>query len=141
MAGCVEKLRCAESTKTQTIWWNSHRFLRFSTKKLQKIESKQAIIHPSLNLNLTCVLYLRLIILSVGGDVPVDNDTLLVTDFVNLKIKPTQSFGCAHRGSVCLRVFIEVECAYVYEYLCLYRRSQSPREHRCRWGRRLPLKE
>jgi hypothetical protein len=34
-------------------------------------------------------LYLRLIILSVGGDVPVDNETLLVTDFVNIKIKPT----------------------------------------------------
>jgi hypothetical protein len=50
------------------------------------------------------VLHLRLIILLVGGDVPVDSDTLLVTDFVNLKIKPAQSFRGAHRGRVCARV-------------------------------------
>jgi hypothetical protein len=31
-----------------------------------------------------------------------------VTDFVNLNIKPAQCFGGAHRGSVCVRVFIEV---------------------------------
>jgi hypothetical protein len=54
------------------------------------------------------VLHLRLIILSAGDDVPVDSETLLVTDFVNLKIKPVQSFGGAHRGRVCVRVFIEV---------------------------------
>jgi hypothetical protein len=44
----------------------------------------------------------------VGGDVPVDSETLLVTDFVNLKIKPAQSFGGTHRGRVCVRVFIGV---------------------------------
>jgi hypothetical protein len=42
----------------------------------------------------------------VTGDVPVDSEVLLVTDFINLKIKPTQSFGVAHRGRVCVRVFI-----------------------------------
>jgi hypothetical protein len=42
----------------------------------------------------------------VGDDVPVDSDALLVTDFMNLKIKPAQSFECAHRGRVCVRVFI-----------------------------------
>jgi hypothetical protein len=47
--------------------------------------------------DLTCVLYLRLIIFSVGGDVPVDSDALLVTDFMNLKIKLTQSFRDTHR--------------------------------------------
>jgi hypothetical protein len=51
-------------------------------------------------------LHLRLIILSVGGDVPVDSEALLVTNFVNLKIKPTQSFGGAHRGRVCVSVLI-----------------------------------
>jgi hypothetical protein len=44
----------------------------------------------------------------VGGDIPVDSETLLVTDFVNLKIKPAQSFGCAHRGRVCVHMFIGV---------------------------------
>jgi hypothetical protein len=33
------------------------------------------------------VLYLRLIIFLVGGDVSVDNETLLMTDLINLKIK------------------------------------------------------
>jgi hypothetical protein len=54
------------------------------------------------------VLYLRLIIFLVGDDVPVDNETLLVTDFVNLKIKPTQSFKDAHRDRVCVHIFIGV---------------------------------
>jgi hypothetical protein len=55
----------------------------------------------------------------VGGDVLVDSGTLLVNDFVNLKIKPTQSFGYAHRGRVCVCVHRD-ECSYVYEYLRLY---------------------
>jgi hypothetical protein len=54
------------------------------------------------------VLHLRLIILSVGGDVLVDSESLLVTDFVNLKIKPAQFFKGAHRDSVCMHVFIGV---------------------------------
>jgi hypothetical protein len=54
------------------------------------------------------MLYLRLIILSVGSDVLIDSETLLVTDFVNLKIKSAQSFKCAHRDRVCVRVFIRV---------------------------------
>jgi hypothetical protein len=66
------------------------------------------------------VLYLRLIFLSVKGDVPVNSDALLMTDFVNLKIKPTQSFGCANRSRICVRVFIGGEYLYVYEYLRLY---------------------
>jgi hypothetical protein len=44
----------------------------------------------------------------VGGDVPVNSEALLVTDFVNFKIKPAQSFGGAHRGRICVRVFIGV---------------------------------
>jgi hypothetical protein len=42
----------------------------------------------------------------VEGNVPVDSETLLVTDFVNLKIKPAQSFEDVHRRRVCVRVFI-----------------------------------
>jgi hypothetical protein len=63
------------------------------------------------------MLHLRLIILSVGGDVPVDSVALLVTDFVNLKIKPAQFFRGAHRGRVCVRVFIGMSdrtCMSIY---------------------------
>jgi hypothetical protein len=42
----------------------------------------------------------------MGGDVPVDSDAILVTNFINFKIKPAQSFKCAHKGRVCVRVFI-----------------------------------
>jgi hypothetical protein len=65
------------------------------------------------------VLYLRLIILLVGDDVSVDNETLLVTDFVNLKIKSTQSFKDAHRDRVCVHIFIGVSahtCMSIYIY-------------------------
>jgi hypothetical protein len=44
----------------------------------------------------------------VGGDDPIDSEVFLVTDFVNLKIKLAQSFRGAHRGKVCVRVFIGV---------------------------------
>jgi hypothetical protein len=37
---------------------------------------------------------------------PVDIETLLLTDFVDVKIKPAQYFGGAHRSRVCMRVFI-----------------------------------
>jgi hypothetical protein len=65
------------------------------------------------------VLHLQLIILSVGAGVPVDNETLLATDFMNLKIKPAQSFRGAHRDKMCVCVYMS-ECSYMYEYLHLY---------------------
>jgi hypothetical protein len=48
----------------------------------------------------------------VGGDIPVDGDALLVTDFVNLKIKTAQSFECTHRDRMCVCVHIS-EWSYV----------------------------
>jgi hypothetical protein len=53
----------------------------------------------------------------VGGDVPVDSETLLVTDFVNFKIKLSQSFRYAHRDRVCVCIFIEINthtCITIY---------------------------
>jgi hypothetical protein len=55
----------------------------------------------------------------VGGNVPVDSNTLLVTDFVNLKIKPVQSFGGAYRGKMCIRIFIGVD-DYTCMNICIY---------------------
>jgi hypothetical protein len=79
------------------------------------------LIHLVLNLRFDmCSLYLRLIIFSIGDDVLIDSETLLMTDFVNLKIKSAQSFGCAHRGRVYMRVFIEVSahvCMSIYIYI------------------------
>jgi hypothetical protein len=69
------------------------------------------------------VLYLRLIILLVRDNVSVDSDAFLVTDFVNLKIKPAQSFGDVHRGRVYVRVFIGVSahmCMSIYIYTVFY---------------------
>jgi hypothetical protein len=44
------------------------------------------------------VVYLRLIILLVVGDVIIDNETFLI-DFVNFKIKSVQFFEGVHRDS------------------------------------------
>jgi hypothetical protein len=60
------------------------------------------------------VAYLQLIILSVIDDVPVGSETFLMTNFVNLKIKSTQSFRGAHSDRVCVRVFIGVGT-----YMCM----------------------
>jgi hypothetical protein len=58
----------------------------------------------------------------VGNDVSVDNGTFLMTDFVNLKIKLTQSFKSVNRARICVRVFIEISnhicmsiCVYIYK--------------------------
>jgi hypothetical protein len=50
----------------------------------------------------------------VRGNVSVDNDVLLVTDFVNLKIKSAQSFRNVHRGRIYVYVFI-----YVSAHTCI----------------------
>jgi hypothetical protein len=42
----------------------------------------------------------------MGDNVPINSNTFLVTDFVNLKIKLAQSFRCAHRDRVYMRIFI-----------------------------------
>jgi hypothetical protein len=55
----------------------------------------------------------------VGDDVPVDSETFLVTDFINLKIKSTQSFRGAHRDMMCVRVFIGVG-DHTYMSICIY---------------------
>jgi hypothetical protein len=61
----------------------------------------------------------------VGGDVPIDSDALLVTDFVNLKIKSAQSFGCALKGRMCVRVFIGVSDRTCMSICVLYCVSQK----------------
>jgi hypothetical protein len=66
---------------------------------------------------LTWLLYLWLIILVLRGDVLIDNDALLVTDFVNLKIKSAQPFRYAHRNRLCVCVFIEVSA---HTYISIY---------------------
>jgi hypothetical protein len=65
------------------------------------------------------MLHLRLIIFSMEGDAHVDIDVLLTIDFVNLKIKPTQSFGYSYRDVLCVYIH-RGKCSYVYEYLYLY---------------------
>jgi hypothetical protein len=42
------------------------------------------------------------------SDVFINSETFLVTDFMNLKIKPTQSFRCAHRDKKYVYVFIRM---------------------------------
>jgi hypothetical protein len=44
----------------------------------------------------------------VVDDIPIDNETLFVIDFINLKIKSTQSFGAAYRGRMRVYMFIGV---------------------------------
>jgi hypothetical protein len=55
----------------------------------------------------------------VGGDVPVDSESLLVTDFMNLKIKSALSFKCAHKDRIYMRVFIWIS-AHIYISIYIY---------------------
>jgi hypothetical protein len=65
------------------------------------VESTHPDSNPRFDMGVT---YLWLIILSVVGNFSVNSETLLVTDFMNLKIKP------AHLS----KVLIEVWCTCVY---------------------------
>jgi hypothetical protein len=60
----------------------------------------------------------------VGGDVHTNSEVLLMTDFMNLKIKPAQSFRGAHRSRVYVCVY-KCECSYICEYLHLYSISKK----------------
>jgi hypothetical protein len=64
------------------------------------------LIHIDLNSRFEMCVTFMINYFSVGGDVPVDSEMILVTDFVNLKIKLVQSFGVAYRDG----------CIYVYLY-------------------------
>jgi hypothetical protein len=65
------------------------------------------LIHLGLNIRFD-MLYLYLIIFSVESDVLVDNDVLLMMNFVNFKIKSAQSLNVLIRiGCVlCTRIYI-----------------------------------
>jgi hypothetical protein len=43
----------------------------------------------------------------------------LITDIVNLKIKSAQSFRGAHKGRVCMCVFLEVSDVGISIYICI----------------------
>jgi hypothetical protein len=44
----------------------------------------------------------------VRDEVLIDSDTLLMTDFMNLKIKSAQFFRVAHKDRVCVNIFVEM---------------------------------
>jgi hypothetical protein len=69
----------------------------------------------------------------VRGDILVDSDVLLMTNFVNLKIKSTQSFGCAHIGKMCVHMFIEVSAHMhisIYVYTVFLKNDNTGRRDR-----------
>jgi hypothetical protein len=55
----------------------------------------------------------------VGDDASIDNEALLMTNFVNLKIKSAQSFEGVYRDRMYVYIHKD-ECSELYEYLCLY---------------------
>jgi hypothetical protein len=50
----------------------------------------------------------------VVGDVPVDNEALMVTSSILRFADPTRFFECVHRDRVCVRAFIGVS---VHSYI------------------------
>jgi hypothetical protein len=72
---------------------------------------------------LTCVQCNSGFSLIVGDDVLIDGEIFLLTDFVNLKIKPVQFFRGAYRYMVCVRVLIEMSiymCMNIYIYTVFF---------------------
>jgi hypothetical protein len=64
------------------------------------------LIYPGLNSRFDiCVVFTTNYYFS-GDDIPIDSEVVLMTDFVNFKIKPAQSFEGAHRDR--MYVFIVI---------------------------------
>jgi hypothetical protein len=64
----------------------------------------------------------------VRDDVSINSETLLVTDFVNLKIKLTQSFKCAHKDRMCVHIFIRMStrtCINIYVCTVILKKAAS----------------
>jgi hypothetical protein len=64
----------------------------------------------------------------MGDDILVDSETLLVTDFVDLMIKPAQSFRVAHRDMLCVHVFIRVNahtCMSIYVCIVFLKKDNN----------------
>jgi hypothetical protein len=77
-------------------------------------------------LDLKCVLHLRLIIFLMGGNIFVDSDVLLVTDFMNIKIKLVQSFRGTHRGSVCVIIVVSGHtCMGICVYIVFFKKEKE----------------
>jgi hypothetical protein len=55
----------------------------------------------------------------VGGDVPVNNEALLVTDFVNFKIKSAQFFRDGYRNMICVHMLNELHLYCVKRMSCV----------------------
>jgi hypothetical protein len=71
--------------------------------------------------DLICMLYLRLIILSMVNDVPIDSEVFLMTDFINFKIKPVPSFKDAHGDMIYVYVFIGMSTNVLYfKIICFF---------------------
>jgi hypothetical protein len=58
------------------------------------------------------------------SDVFINSETFLVTDFMNLKIKPTQSFRYAHRDEKYVYVFIRMG-AHTYINMCFLKKKAT----------------
>jgi hypothetical protein len=94
------------------------------------------LIYPNLNpIFDMCVIFMANYFFSVA-DVPVDSEIILVTDFINLNIKLTQSFRGTHRDKVCVHMFIGVNthmCISIYIYTVFLKKSGGCRP-RWIWG-------
>jgi hypothetical protein len=61
-------------------------------------------------------------------DVSIDSKILLVTDFMNLKIKPTQSFRYAYKDRMRVHIFIRI---HTYINICVYPMFLKNSMHPC----------
>jgi hypothetical protein len=65
-----------------------------------------------------------------GDKISVNNEVILLTDFVNLKIKPAQSFEYTHRDMmhVCVLIWVsDRTCINMYVYTMFFKKEL------CRW--------
>jgi hypothetical protein len=65
----------------------------------------------------------------VGDDIIVDSETFLMTDFVNLKNKPTQSFRYIYESRMCVYVLIGMNiliCINTYIYTVFLKQKFAP---------------
>jgi hypothetical protein len=89
------------------------------------MEIIHSVLNSKFNMSVTFMTNYSL----VGADVSVDSNTLLVTDFVNLRIKPAQFFQmCSEINCTCVCSYT---CIHIYIYtMFLKKRTEHQEQYR-----------
>jgi hypothetical protein len=102
------------------------RKLQHSLFRIHKATTQVELIYLDLNFRFDICIIFMINCFLVRNDISVDSETLLVINFMNLKIKLTQSFKYVHKYRMCVHVFIGMS-THTCIRICVYKKKDHTR--------------